>query len=566
MLARLSAIRAARGAGGRSASGGRRVRAAARLAGAVLAAAGLCALTVIPAQADAVRDQEMWVLDMVHAPSAWPVTQGQGVLVAVIDSGVSPSVSDLAGSVTEGPNLSGVNTPPSNASWGVHGTWMASLIVGHGHGDGSSGIEGVAPQSRVLSIRVVTDRGDPNFGKYEQESNAQVQRALARAITVATRRGADVISMSLGYGAASRPVRVALQNALDHGVVVVASSGNSGDTASALSTGQAPYSFPADYPGVLGVGAVTQTGSAASFSSNNLSVEIAAPGVKVPAQGRDGQYWLVSGTSPACALTAGVAALIKSRYPHLSPALVDQAITSTAQNPPPQGYDDRVGFGTVDAAAALTAAATLTRDVTRGRGVKVATHFGGGAAALPPVPVAPRGTGRLILYAVLVLACLAIAAVAAMRLTRRSPAAVPVGESWQDNAPWPGNGAWESNGAWQGSGASQDNEAWAGNGAWDGDGARQGNGAWEGNGAWGSDRGRGGNGAWPDREPWPAQPGRRQATSGEEPTPQAPPASPLPPDVPPASYPPDPPLWDLPSAQPPPADPGSPGAAWPPGP
>ena len=560
MLARLSAIRAARGAGGRSASGGRGVRAAARLAGAVLAAAGLCAVTVIPAQADAVRDQEMWVLDMVHAPSVWPVTQGQGVLVAVIDSGVSSSVSDLAGSVTEGPNLSGVNTPPSNASWGVHGTWMASLIAGHGHGDGSSGIEGVAPQSRVLSIRVVTDRGDPNFGKYEQESNAQVQRALARAITVATRRGADVISMSLGYGAASRPVRVALQNALDHGVVVVASSGNSGDTASALSTGQAPYSFPADYPGVLGVGAVTQTGSAASFSSNNLSVEIAAPGVKVPAQGRDGQYWLVSGTSPACALTAGVAALIKSRYPHLSPALVDQAITSTAQNPPPQGYDDRVGFGTVDAAAALTAAATLTRDVTRGRGVKVATHFGGGAAALPPVPVAPRGTRRLILYAVLVLACLAIAAVAAMRLTRRSPAAVPVGETWQDNAPWPGNGAWESNEAWQGSGASQDNEAWAGNGAWDGDGARQGNGAW------GSDRGRGGNGAWPDREPWPAQPGRRQATSGEEPTPQAPPASPLPPDVPRASYPPDPPLWDLPSAQPPPADPGSPGAAWPPGP
>ena len=585
MLARLSAIRAARAAGRRSASGGRRVRAVARLAGAVLAAGGLCAVTVIPAQADGVRDQEMWVLDMVQAPSVWPVTQGQGVLVAVIDSGVSPSVSDLAGSVTEGPNLSGVNTPPSNASWGVHGTWMASLIAGHGHGDGSSGIEGVAPQSRVLSIRVVTDRGDPNFGKYEQESNAQVQRALARAITVATRRGADVISMSLGYGAASRPVRVALQNALNHGVVVVASSGNSGDTASALSTGEAPYSFPADYPGVLGVGAVTQTGSAASFSSNNLSVEIAAPGVKVPAQGRDGQYWLVSGTSPACALTAGVAALIKSRYPHLSPALVDQAITSTAQNSPPQGYDDRVGFGTVDAAAALTVAATLTRDVTTGRGVKVAAHFGGGGAAVAPVPVAPRGTGRLILYAVLVLACLAIAAVAAMRLTRRPPAAVPVGESWPDNPPWPGNEAWESNGAWPGSGASQDNRAWAGNGAWPGSGVppgngawggnspQQGNGAWEGDGAWGSDRGWGGNGAWPDREPWPAQPGRRQATSGEEPTLQAPPVSltppgsplpPVPPDLPPASYPPDLRQRDLPPAQAPPADPGSPGAAWPP--
>src|SRR6185437_2829516 len=113
--------------------------------------------------------------------------------------------------------------------------------------------------------------------------------------------------------------------------------------------------FPADYPGVLGVGAVTQTGSAASFSSNNLSVEIAAPGVKVPAQGRDGQYWLVSGTSPACALTAGVAALIRSRYPALSPVLVREAMTSTARNRPASGYNDQIGFGTVDAAAALTA-------------------------------------------------------------------------------------------------------------------------------------------------------------------------------------------------------------------
>jgi subtilisin family serine protease len=510
----------------------------ARVAGAVLAATGLCAVTVLPAQADAVRDQEMWVLDMVHAPSAWPVTQGQGVLVAVIDSGVFPSVSDLAGSVTEGPNLSGVNTPQSNASWGVHGTWMASLIAGHGHGDGSAGIEGVAPQSRVLSIRVVTDRGDPNFGKYEEESNAEVQQALARAIRIATRRGADVISMSLGYGAASRPVRVALQNALDHGVVVVASSGNSGDTASALSTGQAPYSFPADYPGVLGVGAVTQTETAASFSSNNLSVEIAAPGVKVPAQGRDGQYWLVSGTSPACALAAGVAALIKSRYPRLSPALVDQAITSTAQNPPPKGYDDRVGFGTVDAAAALAEAATLTRDLSTGRGVKVATHFGGGAAAVPPVPVAPRGAGRLILYAVLVLAFLVIAAFAAVRLTRRSPAAVPVGESWQENAPWPGNGAREANGDWEG------------------------------------DRGWEGNGTWPGSEPWPAQQGRWQAPSGDGSAPQAPPAlptslappvPPVPPGGPPApSYRPDPSRRDLPPARTPPADPGSPGPPWPP--
>ena len=116
---------------------------------------------------------------------------------------------------------------------------------------------------------------------------------------------------------------------------------------------------------MLGVAAVGRGGSPARFSSDNLSVQVAAPGVNVPAQGRDGQYWLVSGTSPACALTAGVAALIKARYPRLAPAVVVRAITSSAQRRPPGGYDDRVGFGTVDAAAALTAAGKLARSRAR---------------------------------------------------------------------------------------------------------------------------------------------------------------------------------------------------------
>jgi subtilisin family serine protease len=399
-------------------------RIAARWAAAVAACAVViaAALAAPPAGADVVRDQELWVLDMVHAPQAWNVTRGQGVTVAVIDSGVFPSVSDLAGSVISGPDLSGVSTRMSNPAWGVHGTWMASLIAGHGHAGGSNGIIGVAPAAKVLSIRVVTDRGDPHFRRYQHESNAEVQQALAKAITDATTRGAQVISMSLGYGTASRQVRLALQNAYGHGVVVVASSGNSGASPVARHNGQAPYSFPADYPGVLGVGAVGQGGRAASFSSDNLSVEIAAPGVKVPAQGRDGQYWLVSGTSPACAIISGVAALIRARYPHLAPVLVDQAITGTAQNEPPGGYDDRVGFGTVNAAAALAAAGRLSRDSTTGHGVPAAAHFGGGPAAVPPVPVPPRGKTALAVYALLALCCLAVAgfAAAGLRRTRRA--------------------------------------------------------------------------------------------------------------------------------------------------
>jgi subtilisin family serine protease len=251
-----------------------------------------------------------------------------------------------------------------------------------------------------------------------------VQNALAQAIGYAVAHKVSVISMSLGYGEPSAVVRTALQNALDHGVVVVASSGNSGESVGARASGQAPYSFPADYPGVLGVAAVSRSGAPAGFSSDNLSVQVAAPGVNVPAQGRDGQYWLVSGTSPACALTAGVAALIKARYPGLAPALVVRAITSSTRNRPPGGYNDKVGFGTVDAAAALTAAGRLAGHLRTAGGLPVSTHFGDGSAAVPAVPVRPRGATGLITAALAGLGCLVLAGLAAAALaTLRRPGA-----------------------------------------------------------------------------------------------------------------------------------------------
>jgi subtilisin family serine protease len=394
----------------------------------VLAAAVLAAtIPAGPARADSVRDAQQWVLEAVQAPAAWQVTQGAGVTVAVIDSGVNPDVSDLVGSVITGPNLTGVGTPRSNPNWGMHGTWMASLIAGHGDNGGGSGIIGVAPQAHVLSIRVITDQQDPGYARYQREPQVQVQRELAQAITFAVSHGAGVISMSLGYGRPSSAVRQALQEAFNHNVVVVASSGNSGDSATA--SRNAPYSFPADYPGVLGVAAVGQNGASAGFSSDNLSVQVAAPGVRVPAQGRDGRYWLVSGTSPACALTAGVVALIKSRYPALSPPLVRQAVTTTASNRPAGGYDDQVGFGTVDAAAALAAAGRLAASASVSdqrppkRSVLPDSHFGGGPAEVPPVPVGPRDPQPLVLDSILGVVCLAVIVAAVSRLVtmRRQP-------------------------------------------------------------------------------------------------------------------------------------------------
>jgi subtilisin family serine protease len=394
---------------------------------AVTAAVTVAAVTAcpVPARADSVRSDQQWVLDAVKAPGAWPLSQGSGVTVAVIDSGVVPTVDDLAGSVTTGPDLSGVSTPSTDPNWGMHGTWMASLIAGHGHGSAAGdGVSGVAPQAKVLSIRVLPDKKDPAYSQYQHEPARRGQRALARAITYAVSHHVGVISMSLGYGASSRVVRAALQDATRHNVVVVASSGNFGNS-SGGDQGQAhaPYSFPADYPGVLGVAAVSRAGKSAKFSSDNLSVQVAAPGVKVPAQGSDGGYWLVSGTSPACALTAGVAALIKAKYPDLSPALVIRAITSSTQNRPPGGYDDRVGFGTVNAVAALAAAAQLTIYRTAGHGVRPHAHFGGGPPAIPPSPIQPRGPASLVLFGLLALACLVLAIVAAARLRRGRRAA-----------------------------------------------------------------------------------------------------------------------------------------------
>ncbi len=392
-------------------------RACLRAVGLLAALAAWGAAAAAPAGADTVRDAQLWVLNAVGAPAAWPLTEGQGTTVAVIDSGVNPNVSDLAGSVVTGPDLTGVHTPMSNPNWGVHGTWMASLIAGHGHAGGGSGIMGIAPRSKVLSIRVVTDRKDPGYATYQHQSDSRVQHALAQAIGYAVQHKVSVISMSLGYGEPSAVVRTALQNALDHGVVVVASSGNSGESVGARASGQAPYSFPADYPGVLGVAAVSRSGAAAGFSSDNLSVQVAAPGVNVPAQGRDGQYWLVSGTSPACALTAGVAALIKARYPGLAPALVVRAITSSTRNRPPGGYDDKVGFGTVDALAALTVAGRLAGHLRPAAGLLVGTYFGGGHAAVPAVPVRPRGATGLITACLAGLGCLALAGLAGAGLT-----------------------------------------------------------------------------------------------------------------------------------------------------
>jgi hypothetical protein len=405
-----------------------------RTLGRALAGAGLVAalglLPALPAAAavdapgDSIRDTQEWVFSMLNVQPAWQVTEGAGATVAVIDSGVDGDVSVLSGgTVISGPDLTGLHTSPQNPNWGDHGTWMASIIAGHGTDGGYDGVMGIAPQAKILSIRVIPDKGDPGYRAYNDEPEQTIQDELANGIMAAVKDHAQVISMSIGYSAPSSVVRSAITYAYQHGTVLVASSGNSGgnDTRHGKgSPGMAPVSFPAEYPGVLGVGAVTIAGTPASFSSGNLSVQVAAPGKGVPAQGRNGSYYTVDGTSPACALVAGVAALIKSRYPGISPAQVAEALRTSAQQTPAGSYDVNTGFGIVNAGAALVKAGQLTKERPQASPVPLAAHFGGGTAAVPAAPVTPRSDGQRDLFIVLALVSLAVglAGLAVARKTR----------------------------------------------------------------------------------------------------------------------------------------------------
>jgi type VII secretion-associated serine protease mycosin len=323
------------------------------------------------------RSLELPELNRIDAPAAWRVSRGAGVTVAVLDTGVDDTVPDLAGSVTEGPDLIAGIDPAGYQFPRLHGTLIASLIAGHGSGPGdAAGVVGVAPAARVLAVRVIPDDGEPGMSVFE--GGPVYADALADGIRYAVAHGAQVINMSLGGPSESHDTRAAIGYAIAHGVVVVAAAGNNGTPGG----GYTSYSYPAAYPGVIGVAAVNADAQRASFSDRNASVVISAPGEHVIGAGPDDQYLVGDGTSPAAAFVSGVAALIKSRYPALSPALVEQALVTSAAHRPPGGYSPAVGAGEVDAAAALTAAARIAA-TPADHGLAASASF----AAQPPGPV-----------------------------------------------------------------------------------------------------------------------------------------------------------------------------------
>jgi subtilisin family serine protease len=345
--------------------------AAATSVAALISPAGLPGSSVEDAQLD---------LAAAHA-----VSTGQGVTVAVLDTGVNARLPGLRGKVTAGPQFI---TGGTIAGWGVHGTEMASCVL---H---------VAPGAHVLGIRVITDRG---------QGKAHSRDPIASGIDYAVAHGAKVISMSIGsssggFSSYDRRQAAAVQNAVAHGVVVVASSGNNGGPATAFlaegsgSTGQDDESLPAMFTPVIAVGAVGANGERASFSTVHAYVSVSAPGVSVPALSVNGTPTTSTGTSPAGALVAGVAALIVARHPGLAPFQVAEAMESTARHPA-GGWNSEVGYGVVNAAAALRAAVAMSPAAASQPQVAYtgSRYYGQGPAAdqLPARPL--FATARLML-------------------------------------------------------------------------------------------------------------------------------------------------------------------------
>lgn len=365
----------------------RAARALTALAGTLaLAAAGNGWIAFAQTISQQARADDLAMLRSAGVPAAWRVSKGSGITVAVLDTGVNATAPDLMGTVTTGPDYTAGANPPGYQPPHLHGTYIASIIAGHGSGAGrAGGIVGVAPGARILSVRVILDDQEPGFAVYNE--NADYYDAIAEGIRYAVAHGASVINMSLGSTIATRSMRLALGYAIARGVVVVAAAGNDGSRG----PGFTPYSYPASFTGVISVAAVTANGRRASFSDRNASVVIAAPGVNVVGDGPGGSFLVGSGTSPASAVVAGVAALIRSKYRRLTPAQVVQAIVSSARRRPAGGYSPGVGYGEVDAAAALTTAGRLAAG--HPAGLAAVDHFGPGPGG--PIVVARRDTGLI---------------------------------------------------------------------------------------------------------------------------------------------------------------------------
>jgi subtilisin family serine protease len=299
----------------------------------LLAAAGPAAAVPLP---DTGANGQWWFVAW-DIPKIWAAgAQGQGIRVAVLDTGVNPAVAGLAGVLGPGTDVSGgtgdgrTDRDPDGTG---HGTRMAAFIAGQG---GRGGEVGVAPRATLLPVTVSTGAGDP-------------ATLFAAGIGWAADHGARVVNLSqAAAGPCPAQVQDAVAYAVQQGAVVVAAAGNQGDAENLAQ-------FPADCKGVLSVGAVDVGRHAWARTQRQQYVDVAAPGVHMRAVDSEGARGYSDGTSDAAALVSGAVALVWSHFPRLTNRQVVARILATLKDDIGRpGRDDATGGGIVRPFSAIT--------------------------------------------------------------------------------------------------------------------------------------------------------------------------------------------------------------------
>ncbi len=340
-------------------------------------AAALALATGLPAAAsrgatppDDPKLAKQWGVDALHLPDAWERSTGEGVVIAVVDTGIDPDHPDLRDRIVDGHDF--VDDDDSPRDENGHGTHVAGIAAAAG--GNATGITGAAPDALIMPVRVLDGEG------------AGDEADIADGIVWAAEHGAGVINLSLGeVGFASRilkggPLNRAIRRAANLGSVVVAASGNEGSV---------KRTYRIAVPVVV-VGAVDESGEAAEFSNFGDQRAVVAPGVGILSTAPtypttvwpegSGGYELLDGTSMAAPFVSGVAALLLTQG--RSPESVSSVLFETAQN---SSDDPRLGSGLVDASAAVGAPTAGENDDAgddRGDGPPLLPIVGGVAALL----------------------------------------------------------------------------------------------------------------------------------------------------------------------------------------
>ncbi len=271
-----------------------------------------------------------WYLETIGAVSARQKgVTGKGVTVAVIDSGIQRNHPDFAQiNILPGYNamVGALDVNDTEDNYG-HGTMVSGVIAAQSQN--GTGIAGLASDVKILPIKITDSK------------NLTISSLLA-GLQKATELGCDIINMSLG-GAVTNSNTIAqinnvIDDAVEDGITVICAVGNSGGT---------QLCYPAAATNAIGVGAINQDGTVASFSQKNTSVLVTAPGSSIFTLNNQGDTVSFSGTSAATPVVTSMAALIKQIAPDYTPAQIKTLLTETAQRSDDEEYCTSYGYGVI---------------------------------------------------------------------------------------------------------------------------------------------------------------------------------------------------------------------------